>query len=243
MRRREGDLVSHRRSLSSDAKVLIALLKKQPQDIEALCKSASVSISTFYRIRPLLEGRGIIKRTGEGYALSTYSVLEEKVKRAVDDLRHEYRFFREPTVKEVAENIGEPLKTMSSLLYKLIPETGWKEQEKEQAKKEAEESINLAGWLKWLKRGDEHGEYFPAQIEELNSKAEQEKQQARKEVIKRARMILKNYPKLVPEAKPRSPSAPAGLDPWPEETNRVWYRVFQQEAPKSGREGIYLKSF
>jgi len=172
-------------------------------------------------------------------------LLKPRVKEVLEELNHDYRFFRWPTVEEVAVKIGEPPETVRPILYKLA--LGWREQTKEEAKKEAEESINLAGWMKWLERGDEHGEYSSTQIEELNTKAEQEKQQARREVIERAGMILENYPELVPRAKPSESTpghfAPAGLDPWPEETDRVWRRVFQEEPPKSRRQGIYAKSF
>jgi len=182
------------------------------------------------------------------YMLSEFEFpLERKVKKTLEELRREYRFFREPTVEEVAVKIGELPETTRSILYKLAPETEWKEQEKEQAKEEAKESINLAGWMKWLKQGDEYGEYSPTQIEELNKKAEQKKQQATPDVAERAERILENYPELSPRARPSVSSpghfAPAGFDSWPEETNRIWRRVFHEEAPKSGREGIYLKSF
>jgi len=175
-------------------------------------------------------------------AIKLDPLLRQRVKEVLEKFSRDHCFLRWPTVEEVAVEIGQTPENTRSILYELAPDTGWREQEKEQEKKEAEESINLAGWMKWLKRGDEHGEYSPTQIEELNTKAEQEKQQARTEVIERAKMILENYPKLVPRARPSMSSqgsvAYAGLDLWPEETKRVWYRVFQQEAPKSGRDVI-----
>lgn len=168
--------------------------------------------------------------------------LKREVKNVVKKLRHEYRFLREPTVKEVAIKIGKAPENIRSLLYELAPKTGWKEQEKGQAKDEAKESINLAGWLKWLQEGDKSGKYSPAQIEELNRKAKEEIELATPSVIERAERIVKNYPGLAPKAKPSTTSrgrvflyAPAGLDPWPEETNRVWRRIFREEAPGSGR--------
>ncbi|MGB9693651.1 MAG: hypothetical protein ACPLYF_02290, partial [Fervidobacterium sp.] len=57
-----------------------------------------------------------------------------------------------PTDKEVAVRLGETPETVRPILYGLAPKIGWKEQKKEEAVKEAENAINLAGWLKLLEK-------------------------------------------------------------------------------------------
>lgn len=72
--------------------------------MDELCRRAGVHLSTFYRIRPLLEGKGIMKETGEGYVLWTYSDLEEVVVKAVNEWKK--LAFRYPTIEEVADEVG-----------------------------------------------------------------------------------------------------------------------------------------
>ena len=58
-------------------------------------------MSTFYRVRLLLEGKGILKETKEGYVLWTYSEIERIVVEAVN--RWKSLGFRCPTVEEIAD--------------------------------------------------------------------------------------------------------------------------------------------
>jgi len=62
---------SHRKKLSLDAELIIALIRKQPQSKTELIDSG-ISRSSVYRIIPYLEYRGIIKETSEGYSLWNY---------------------------------------------------------------------------------------------------------------------------------------------------------------------------
>jgi hypothetical protein len=61
---------------------------------------------------------------------------------------------------------------------------------------------------------------------------------ASSEAVARARKIVESHPELAPEAEPRYVGVnryfSAGLEPWPEETKRVWKRVFLKEPPRSG---------
>jgi len=177
-------------------------------------------------------------------------VLNDVIK-AVDELRREFRLFREPSVKEVAVKLGETPETLRSTLYKLASKIEWKEQEKAEAEKEAEEAINLAGWLKWLEKKEEEKfreiseiieaeglrgmnalqirQVFRRKIEELNGTAEGESEKASKNILIRAKRILKEFPALIPDVKPIS--AGARLSEWPEETKRTWFRLFGTEPP------------
>ncbi|MEM4481077.1 MAG: hypothetical protein QXG58_07595 [Candidatus Bathyarchaeia archaeon] len=160
-------------------------------------------------------------------------MLVEAVEKAVEELRVELNFLREPTVKEVAMKVGKTPETVRPILYELAPKIGWREQSCEEAEKEAEEAINLASWLSWLKKGEEN--------HELAKMAQEAMQAASPQVIKRAEKILQTFPELVPEAKPDSSRvddrssfwASAGLDAWPQQTIIVWKKVFHKEPPAS----------
>ena len=122
-KRSRGNLISQRRKLSSDARLIVALLNKQPQKINELCKRAGVHLSTFYRVRPLLEGKGIIRETAEGYVLWTYSEIEKIVVEAVNHWKS--LAFRYPTIEEVAAEVAKTPEEARSLIYKTVDRTRW----------------------------------------------------------------------------------------------------------------------
>jgi len=331
--------------LSPDAKIIMALLKKQPQTRDELIRNAHVSRSGFYENSALLKEKGYIIETEDGYALWTFSELEKtvedalfrliekgyritvedltneagrpwleietvthailkkyglriktvnqkrfidgwygrkelhsenthfrrpqgraetlayvepnlerKVGEVVEELRREFKFFKEPTDKDVAVSVGQTPETMRPILFELAPKIGWKEQEECEAEKEAEEAINLAGWLRWLGKIEEEKFeeisrmveveetkrmaemntlqirlIFREKIEEINRLAEEEIKKASNGVFIRAKRILKEFPELTPDAK-LTPTG-ARLKEWPEETKRVWHRVFGSEPP------------
>jgi len=78
---------SDRLGLSSDAKVLRALLRQQPQNLQTLCKNAGISRRTWYRVKPILVQRGIIKKVGDRYALFGFLELEEIIEKALGQIR------------------------------------------------------------------------------------------------------------------------------------------------------------
>jgi len=57
--------------------------------------------------------------------------MKEKVEEAVEELRREFKFFKEPTVREVAVRVGKTPETVRPILFELAPKIGWKEQEEE----------------------------------------------------------------------------------------------------------------
>lgn len=81
---------SDKLKLSSDAKILVALMRKQPQQLDELCKNAGIHKTLFYRMRRLLINRGILKETEKGYALWFYDALESKCERAIKELSEMY---------------------------------------------------------------------------------------------------------------------------------------------------------
>jgi hypothetical protein len=159
--------------------------------------------------------------------------LLKSVRKAVEELRRQLFFLREPTVTEVALKTGRTPETVRPILYKLAPKIGWREQGGEEAEKEAEEAVNLAGWLSWLKKGEEN--------QELRWRAEEAVGKAPPNVVERAEKILENFPEMAPEAKPSSRKVSdtgrfftsAGLAAWPEEAKKAWRRAFLKESPSS----------
>ena len=141
--------------------------------------------------------------------------VEEAVGRALEDLRLELCFFREPTVKEVACRVGVKPAVAETVLYALAPKSGWMEPD-EYAEKDARDVINLAGWLS-LESKD-------GLTLELKMICQKEKDRARVGMLKRAQGILSRFPTLVPDVAET-------LISWPEETKVQWYQVFGTKAP------------
>ena len=68
---KEGFKSSDIKKLGADAKILVALMKLQPQKRVELCRNAGIHTSTFSRYKRLLEG--IIKETPDGFCLWNYT--------------------------------------------------------------------------------------------------------------------------------------------------------------------------
>lgn len=93
---------------------------------EACLKLTAKTEQTYHRrLRKLVE-RGEIQKEERTYRLP----LESRVKRAIENLR--FRLLRNPSEQEVAREIGETPEKAHELVWKLIPETGWKEPSKKQ---------------------------------------------------------------------------------------------------------------
>jgi len=112
--------ISHRTRLSADAKLIIALLRKQPQKKDELCKSASIHPSTFYRIKPLLE-EGIIKETKEGFALWTYLELEKAVEDVIVKLEEENVSI---TINRIASKVGSSPSEIEKVIFPIAKKLG-----------------------------------------------------------------------------------------------------------------------
>jgi hypothetical protein len=138
----------------------------------------------------------------------------EAVRLALEELQRELRFFREPTLIEVSCKAGKPPATVEPILYVLANEMGWTPQENPE--KEAEQAINLAGWLCWKQRNEQN-----LQLQALTDGAIGS---ASKETLRRAQRILENYPDLVPSVSLREIV-------WSQKTKSMWNDVFGSEAP------------
>jgi hypothetical protein len=80
---------SDTKDFSADAKIIIALLKRQPLTRLELCKDTGINEATFSRNKRLLTNRGIMKEDKKGFSLwnyfenpSLWESLVEKMKNA-----------------------------------------------------------------------------------------------------------------------------------------------------------------
>ena len=136
-----------------------------------------------------------------------------RVGRALDELRREFRFFREPTLKEVVLKSGC---TDMGDLKSGLRFGRWTEQSYQDAKRIGEHAINLAGLLKFQERGELNPQVAAFTRDALET--------ASLDSVLRAQIILKNCPDLVPQI--------IGNElRWPEETKKAWIRVFGCEPP------------
>ena len=117
----EKQKISHKTKLSADAKLIIALLRKQPQTKDELCKNAGIHISTFYRILPLLERHGVIKETSGGFALWTYVELEKAIENALDKLE---KVDSTITLNKIASEVGVHPSEIESIIYRIAKNHG-----------------------------------------------------------------------------------------------------------------------
>lgn len=145
------------------------------------------------------------------------NIERANVMKAVDDLRHQFRFFREPTVNEVALKSGcfnlEPLKL--GLMFSHCKPESW-----EGAKWIAERAINLASWLSFKEKNELNPQLIALTQQAINNSS--------MEIIERSQSILKNYPELVPKVDV------TGLK-WPDETKAKWVEVIGYPPPEPQR--------
>ena len=112
-----------KKELSSDARVIWCLLKKQPQSKEELNKNANISESTFYYILPILEDLGIIKETETGFTLWTYEENEDTLIKTVNEWKK--IGLRYPLPSEISAETGISPEKSEELARKTRDKTGW----------------------------------------------------------------------------------------------------------------------
>ncbi len=136
------------------------------------------------------------------YADKNWTLLEA--------LRDEFCFFREPTMKELESRTAY-------VSPKLMHFFGWRTQTEWDAKHEAEQAINLAGWLRFKASGEVNPRLLAFAKEVIRT--------APNNVRNRAEILLKNYPSLIPRVRMELS--------WPEETKKKWKSIMGAEPPAS----------
>lgn len=155
----------------------------------------------------------------EKSSLKRYRKKAAAVKNALEELRHEFRFFREPTQNEVALKSGcfSDSRYMKDYLFL----AGWKPprlNDIDFIKSSAEQTINLTAWLRFKPSGELNPKLITRSKKAIDT--------ATMSAIERAQEILKKYPEIVPEINETELK-------WPDETKKKWIEVFGCEPPAS----------
>jgi hypothetical protein len=141
------------------------------------------------------------------------------VKNALEELRHEFRLFREPTLNEVA--LKSECFTDSRYMRDYLFLAGWKPprlNDIDYVKSLAEQTINLAAWLRFKTSGELNPKLITRYKRAIDS--------ATISTIGSAQEILKKYPEIVPEINETELK-------WPDEAKKKWIEVFGCEPPAS----------
>ena len=107
--------------LSSDAKIIIALIKMQPQSKEEICEKTKVSDRTFYRIISLLEKQKITKSQDHMYSLWNFDFTEKTIQDALTKLTQGTTF---ATPNQIANEVGKPWPEIQAATYKIAHKLG-----------------------------------------------------------------------------------------------------------------------
>jgi hypothetical protein len=107
---------SRKNQLSSDAKIIITLIKNQPQTKEEICKETKINIRTFYRIISLLEEQKIVKYEDNTYALWYFNPLEKQIEDAFSKL-----LLRNEIVhhSHIVDKLGRPWNEIEAVTLKV----------------------------------------------------------------------------------------------------------------------------
>ena len=114
--------------LSADAKIIIELLKKQPQTAKEIYENVKIDKSTFYRVITMLKEVKIqvdherevdfIKEVDGGYALWFYEPMEKKIEETLLKLVNEKRL---PIHADfLASEVGKPWSEIEGATYTVI---------------------------------------------------------------------------------------------------------------------------
>jgi hypothetical protein len=139
------------------------------------------------------------------------------IKHALDDLRREFRFLREPTLNEVALRSGC---LRPRTLKNQLETAGWRDSKPSSFEFSAEEAIELASWIRLKEKGTTNNPLMANCNKIIES--------ATLSNIEKARTLLQAFPELIPEADMKDLV-------WPEETKKVWRQVFGTALPAEQR--------
>lgn len=112
---------SRKNKVSSDAKIIISLIKNQPQTKEEICKETKTRDRTFYRIISLLREQKIVKYEDHTYALWYFNPLEKQIEDAFSKLLVGDESLHS---SHIANEIGKPWHEIEVATYKIARKLG-----------------------------------------------------------------------------------------------------------------------
>ncbi len=117
----EEESSSRKTELSSDAKIILALLKKQPQTRDELCENTGIKDRTFYRMDSFLQDSNIIKCVDGMYALWNFEFLEKQI----EDVFRRFLSERQVVYSTFLVNeLGKPWLQIEAATYKVAKKLG-----------------------------------------------------------------------------------------------------------------------
>ena len=120
--RKPQSSASIKRQLSSDAKIIVALLNNPRQDKAQLLKSTGIPERTFYRHASFLLENNIIKITDNMYALWLLDPLEKIIENAlIKSTSGEKQY---ASAIAIANEIGKPWPQIEALTYQVAKKLG-----------------------------------------------------------------------------------------------------------------------
>lgn len=142
-----------------------------------------------------------------------FSLVLQRIWCALEELRHEFRFLREPSFNEVVLRAQCFDKSRVDMALTL---KGWRESTLDRCKYVAEKTLTLAAWLRYEDSGEDNHKLLALSKECINATSI--------ESIQKAQFMLKTYPELIPQVG-------SNMLIWPEETKTKWVEVFNEEPP------------
>lgn len=146
-------VITYYSRLGHDARVILALHRRQPQTLESLTNELKTDSKGLKNdILPYLTARKIVKELQKNditlYALADYDEAESKVQSAIKDFMLLYH--RRPTVEEIGAKTGLASEEVTKLVYKLAPKLKWgtpTEEEQKTSMLKATRCLELAAWI------------------------------------------------------------------------------------------------
>jgi len=111
-----------KRQLSSDAKILVTLIKNQPQTKEELFKETKISDSTFHRNISFLKELKIIKCVDGMYALFNFDFIEKTIEAAMTRLLGENGYVNN---EWLINEVGKSWPEIKAQTYKVAKKLGF----------------------------------------------------------------------------------------------------------------------
>jgi hypothetical protein len=110
-----------KRQLSSEAKIIIELIKNQPLTKDELCQNTKLNIRTFYRINSFLLEQKIIKPIDGMYALWNFDPLEKQIENALIKLQKKTAFIG---TSMISNEMGIPWPEIETVTCKVAKKLG-----------------------------------------------------------------------------------------------------------------------
>lgn len=115
----------HKKKFGSDAKILLALIKKQPQSRQEIMDNGNLKTSAYQRAMPLLIREKIVKKKGNQYTLYNYVDWKGRLEQVVRE--YSIKFPRgQLSLTDLANVVGMPPKNIKIEAFQLTHKYGIK---------------------------------------------------------------------------------------------------------------------